>query len=75
MTEVEITGRFPEGYLDEEKRYCQAEEDAFYLCTEKPAHPDKEKARRILLNKRAEFKKAWYKNKFHKSDSKWVELK
>ncbi len=63
MTEVEITGRFDEGYLRAEYLYCKKEEEEFYACKEHYKSPTKAQLRFALRRKRAEFNKKWLRGK------------
>ena len=60
---VEITGRFPTGYIEKEKIFCKREDLALVNSNLPAKHPDKSILRNRLLSKREDFKKIW--NKKH----------
>jgi len=60
---IEITGRFPTGYIEKEKIFCKREELALINSNLPSNHPDKSILRNRLLSKRDEFMKKW--NKKH----------
>ena len=60
---MQITHKYPEGYVEEESEYCREEENALFNCTEAPFHPDRIKARNRLLSKREEFRRKYYRRK------------
>jgi len=54
---------FPEGYREAEDIYCAKESDALFASKAHYKSPEKAMLRKALQNKRAEFRKKWFKGK------------